>query len=156
MEHVPPRLSISCRGATFLIFPVALLRTNTPIADLGYMPLTKAMLDIYNDVIGSPVPRAPGLSSLCGRLLMIFRCLSVPAVHSGFGLWRHPANPDFIKPGEPGRLSKKCKGQGVLSIRDSHWRRFSRSKHRDLKQQDRGNYISTKTFCKLVGQKHFF
>lgn len=64
-----------------------LLRTNTPIADLGYMPLTKAMLDIYNDVIGSPVPRAPGLSSLCGRL-----CLSVPAVHSGFGLWRHPVH----------------------------------------------------------------
>eukprot|EP00435_Cladocopium_sp_Y103_P058427 s1266_g20.t1 len=24
---------------------------------LGYMPLTKAMLDIYNDVIGSPIPR---------------------------------------------------------------------------------------------------
>jgi len=27
------------------------------LADLGYMPLTKAMLDIYNDVIGSPIPR---------------------------------------------------------------------------------------------------
>lgn len=27
------------------------------LRDLGYMPLTKAMLDIYNDVIGSPVPR---------------------------------------------------------------------------------------------------
>lgn len=27
------------------------------LRDLGYMPLTKAMLDIYNDVIGSPIPR---------------------------------------------------------------------------------------------------
>ena len=28
------------------------------LADLGYMPLTKATLDIYNDVIGTPIPRA--------------------------------------------------------------------------------------------------
>eukprot|EP00438_Fugacium_kawagutii_P029983 Skav217710 [mRNA] locus=scaffold2294:173975:177955:- [translate_table: standard] len=40
---------------------------------LGYVPLTKAMLDIYLDVIGSPIPRAPRQQS--GAAILMSRAI---------------------------------------------------------------------------------